>query len=171
VTTTTGAVHRHATAVPAAARAWWTIAAVATTISLGMPWRESTLWPMYNVYNPWNCGVDWGGEDWASSQWCFQAMPTYSWYTGNAVPGYQTPIRMFVVLAFVTVIVGVRLGRRPLILLGAAVATAGAVVATTSFGPGQTLYVLGVLALWIGLHRAGLLRVANLSGQRSLRLE
>jgi len=137
------------------ARAWWVIAGAATIVSLGMPWKASTLWPIYNVYNPWNCGVDWGGEDWASHQWCFQALPTYSWYEGGAAPGYQTPVRLFVPLALIALLAGARLARPRLLVLGAAIATAGAVLASSSIGPGQTLYVLGVLALWMALHRAG----------------
>lgn len=141
---------------PAAARAWWAIAAVATTVSLGMPWKESALWPMYNVYNPWNCGVDFGGEDWASAQWCFQSLPTYSWYQGGAAPGYQSSVRVFVPLALVALFLGVRFARRQLMIVGASIATAGAVLASSNIGPGQTLYLLGVAALWVGLHRAGM---------------
>ena len=145
-------------AVPAVARAWWAIAAAATTVSLGMPWKESALWPILNVYNPWNCGVEWGGEDWASSQWCFQSLPTYSWYEGGASPGYQTPVRAFVPLSLTALLLGVRLARRNLMILGAAIATAGAVLASGNTGPGQTLYLVGVVALWIGIHRARMLQ-------------
>jgi len=167
--TTTAAPGRAAGTVPAAARAWWTIAAVVTNVSLGMPWKESTLWPIYNVYNPWNCGVDYGGEDWASSQWCFQSLPTYSWYEGEAAPGYQTPIRIFVPLALIALFVGVRSGRRRLMILGATFATIGAVLPSGNIGPGQTVYVLGVLALWIGLVRAGV--VSSPAGRTTPLLE
>jgi hypothetical protein len=146
-----------AAAVPAAARAWWAIAGAATVVSLGMPWKESALWPIYNVYNPWNCGINYGGEDWANHQWCFQMLPTYSWYEGGAAPGYQTPVRAFVPLALLVLFVGVRLARRRMMVLGAAIATAGAVLASTNIGPGQTLYILGVVALWVGLDRAGVI--------------
>jgi hypothetical protein len=144
-------------AVPTAARAWWAISAVVSLVSLGMPWGGSTLWPIYNVYNPWNCGVDFSDGDSfvGAGQWCFQSLPTYSWFEGEAGAGYQTPARLFVALALIAVFLGVRSARRPLILLGAAIATAGALLAGRSVGPGQTVYFCGVLALWIGVHRAG----------------
>ena len=146
--------------VPASARAWFAIAAAVTLVSLGMPWGESTLWPIYNVYNPWNCGVDFSDGDSfvGAGQWCFQSLPTYSWFEGEAGAGYQTPARLFVALALIAVFLGARSGRRQLILLGATIATAGALLAARSVGPGQTVYFCGVLALWVGVQRAGLVR-------------
>lgn len=141
------------TAQRAGQRAWWAAAAALGAISLGMPWRASTLWPIYNVYNPWNCGVDWGGEEWASSRLCFQMLPTYSWYEGQATPGMQTPVRVFVAVAVVAVAFGLRLGRRHLAVAGVVVATLGGVLGGPGLGAGQVVYTGALVALWIGLVR------------------
>lgn len=147
MTTIAGWVHR------ASGRAWWAAGAALGAISLGMPWRASTLWPIYNVYNPWNCGVDWGGEEWASSRWCFQMLPTYSWYQGQATPGLQTPVRVFVAIAVVAVAFGLRLGRRRIAVAGAVIATLGGVLGGPGLGAGQVVYTAALIALWIGVRR------------------
>lgn len=138
---------------PARASRWWRLAALAAVLCLGLPWRADTLWPVLNLHNPWNCGVDWGGEEWASSRLCFQALPMYSWYEGGAVPGFQTPVRVHLLLAAALTVVGVRLARPRLVGAAGALGTAGVALAAGAAAAGPIVGAVAVAAWWLGWRR------------------
>lgn len=133
-----------------------TVAAAFALLSLGLPWGSSDpgRWTG-GFYSPGFCSTVYDGNGWASTE-CGPGFYSAGIHLGggSGAAGYRTCVRVFLLIAAVLLIIGLRRRSGPLPALAAAVLTLGWLLQPGAQS-GQIAYLLALAALVTALHRKG----------------